>query len=120
MSYNKEAEKDRKKGTWMLPATGFILIIALGVVSWFISDPVRDFLDQRLGTDLSGQQMQLVIALALFLVLVMFVGLLYAVLIPKRRGDVKDKDIAKERKEMERALLEKKERRRKVKRDMRK
>jgi hypothetical protein len=120
MSYNKEAERDRKKGTALLPAMGFILIVALGIISWFLSDPVRDFIDRRSGADLSGIEMRYLVTFVLFIVFVMLVGLIYTIAIPKKRDDVKDKDLYKERKALELEKQARKERRRQVKRDMRK
>jgi uncharacterized BrkB/YihY/UPF0761 family membrane protein len=122
MSYNKQAEQDRKKGTALLPAAGFILIVALGIVAWFIAPSVQDLLVRRLqvGDAVRAPEFKYVVFGVLFITMVMSVGLIYAIAVPRRRDDVKDGDIAKERKEMTKAIEERKARRRKVKHDMRK
>jgi hypothetical protein len=120
MSYNKEAAKDRKKGTALLPAMGFILIVALGVISWFLAPSVQTFLVRRLNADITGPEFRYVVAFAMFIIFVMVVGLLYAIAIPKPRDQVKDMDIAKERKEIQLAKEERKARRRKITRENRK
>src|SRR5689334_1203465 len=120
MSYNNQAEKERKKGTALLPAAGFILIVALLIVSWFIAPSVQNFLIQRMNAGVSGTEFRYVITGGLFMVMAMFVGLIYAVAVPRNRDDVKDGDILKERKAMTKANEERKARRRKMKHEMRK
>ncbi|MFN8374607.1 MAG: hypothetical protein U0694_17225 [Anaerolineae bacterium] len=120
MAFNKEAEKDRKKGTALLPAMGFVLIVAYGVIGYFISPYVQNFLVNRLNANITGSEFRYVVAFAIFIVLVLLTALVYAVAMPRPRDNVKDGDIAKERKAMEQAKLERKARRRKVKKDMNK
>lgn len=120
MAYNKEAEKDRKRGTALLPAAGFLLIVAFGVISWFLAPIVQNFLVNRLGADIQGQEFRYVVTFAMFIVFVMLTGLVYAIAMPRAKDNVKDGDLVKERKEMERARIERKARRRKIKSDMNK
>ncbi|NWF68939.1 MAG: hypothetical protein HXY40_07625 [Chloroflexi bacterium] len=120
MAFNKQAEQERKKGTALLPAMGFILIVAFGVIAWFTSAPIRDFLDSRLGANLSGPEMQFVVGLTVFLALLMVSWLVYAIAAPRKRDDVKDADLMKERKAAQAEKDARKARRRKLKHDMRK
>jgi len=120
MAFNKEAEKDRKKGTALLPAMGFVLIVAYGIIGYIIAPSVQSFLITRLNASIQGAEFRYVVAFAIFIVLVLLTAMVYAIAMPRQRDNVKDGDIAKERKAMTQAALERKARRRKVKKDMKK
>jgi hypothetical protein len=118
MSYNQQAEVERRRGKAWLPLVGFILIVCFGVIAYYLGDPVRDFVDRRAGADLSTPEMLWLVRGVLFLSLVMIGGLLFALFAPRKREDVKDKDIYKDKKAIDAEVLARKERRKKAKRDL--
>jgi hypothetical protein len=114
MSQVKMAEKKQSRALW--PLMGFILLIAYGAIAWVLAPIVRDALPpalDRLLTRMPGQQGEIAVGLAIFLILVSVSALIVALFAPRRKLDVKTKDMLKERNQMvaEKAALERRQQR---------
>ncbi|MFQ3566540.1 MAG: hypothetical protein SNJ59_06040 [Aggregatilineales bacterium] len=96
------AEKKRFRGFW--PLAGLIMIVALGILSYFLAPAVIDFTQRTLrGFTTAGmapEQLRLIFTVLIFVVLASFSGLLIAIAAPKRSTQIKEKDLIKERKRM--------------------
>jgi uncharacterized protein involved in cysteine biosynthesis len=113
-------KKRRSRALW--PVLGFVLLVALALLAWFLAPGVTDWLKANLrgfstrGTD--PQTVQLMIAALIFLTLAGVTALIVALFAPKKVLNVKETDLVKERKEAkERRELEKR-RQRKINREM--
>jgi multisubunit Na+/H+ antiporter MnhG subunit len=102
MSQVRIAEKKRFRGLW--PLAGLIMIIALGIISYFLAPAVIDFTRRTLrGFTTAGmapEQLRLIFTVLIFVVLASFSGLVIAIAAPKRSMQVKEKDLIKERQKM--------------------
>lgn len=102
MSQVRIAEKKRFRGFW--PLAGLVMIVALGIISYFLAPSVIDFTRRTLpGFTTAGmapEQLRLIFTVLIFVVLASFSGLLIAIAAPKRSMHVKEKDLVKERKQM--------------------
>lgn len=106
---SKMSEKN-SSAKW-LPALGFLLIIALGAVSFVLSEPLHKaiyeamFQSQELSRGIGPtspdsfmqKPMQYGVGLIIFIVLVLFMSMLYTIFSPKQRYKVHEKDLKKER-----------------------
>ncbi len=98
----KEPEAKRR-GMW--PVYGLLMAIALGAISYVAAPELLKFVRQRspsfnIGT-LSEQEVELFFAGIIFLVLLSFATLIIAAAVPKKKSDVKDTDLVKEKKLIE-------------------
>ena len=126
MSFEDEyAGRNRKRSgiTPWLPALGFLLLIALGGISFVLSEPAHEliyenFFQEReisegtFGTEESFDQenMQYVVGGIIFLSMLMLVGLLYTMFAPKGPKKITEADMLKERKQKQAAVLQAKKR----------
>lgn len=100
-----------------LPALGLILTICFAAISWAVHEPLRDLVVENIsslpreGED-GFEQIGYIVGGALFLVLAMFGGLLYAAFVPKPPEQVTEKFLKdeKRRKDMERISRKKRSR----------
>lgn len=95
---------DKKKSSLnaFLPAMGFLMIIALGAVSYVLSAPIQEFLIDNVISDFPAEvEGQYAVAGALFLVLLMLTGMIYAAFAPKPQQRVTEKELKKEKEEAE-------------------
>jgi hypothetical protein len=100
MSQIKIVEKRRSRA--LRPLLGLILALALGVISFVLAPSVVTWLqsqNRRFGATLEPQVLQLLVAAAIFGVLLTIFALLVAAATPKKMIDVKDTDLMKERKQ---------------------
>ena len=123
MSQVKQADKKGKnKGFW--PLIGFGLAISAGVLAWFLREPVYNMLARSPAipnfppAGIAPDQMKLLVAAALFTIILGFAGLIIAMAAPKSRGRVKEQDLIKERKGVMKAKAIKKARQRELNRQM--
>ncbi len=119
----KQADKKRKnKAFW--PLIGFMLALSAGVLAWFLKDPVYSWLARSpvipgfppAGID--PAQMRLLVAAALFTIMLGFAGLVIALAAPKSAQRVKETDLIKERKMVMKEKELKKARQRELNRQM--
>ncbi|MEP7291245.1 MAG: hypothetical protein ABI835_05655 [Chloroflexota bacterium] len=113
-------KKSRKR--WA--AYGFVLIVALMTISWFVAPSVIDALkanrEFRDGMrTLQPWQIQVVFTLVIFVLLAGISALIVTIASPKRVLNVKDKDLNKERKENVAYQRKARSRQRKLNREMR-
>ena len=96
----KQAEKKKNKAFW--PLIGFVLAVALGILAYFLREPVYDWLSDVVRgfppPGVAPATMKLIVAGALFLVMGGFVALIISLAVPKDPRRVKNTDLVKERK----------------------
>jgi len=115
----------RSRKRWA--AYGFLLIVALLVISWFVAMPTIDFVKTashgafRPGAPggLTKQQVQVVFTLIIFFILGSVAALIVTVAAPKRVINVKEKDLVKERLDGVKYHKKAKKRQRTLNREMR-
>lgn len=123
MSQVKQAEKKGKNRAFW-PLIGFGLAVSVGILSWFLKDPVYTWLARSplipgfppAGID--PFQMRLLVAAALFTIMLGFAGLIIALAVPKSPSRVREKDLVKERKMVVKQKELKKARQREINRQM--
>ena len=115
----------RSRKRWA--AYGFLLIVALLVISWFAAVPATDLVKTlshgqfRPGAPggLTKQQVQVVMTLIIFVILGSVAALIVTVAAPKKVINVKDKDLVKERLDGVKYHRKAKKRQRTLNREMR-
>jgi hypothetical protein len=110
-------QQKQKLGGWR-PALGFLMFAGLAVVSWFMQQPVQNMAKREFpgirGSTMPAWQLDLLFAFILFVVLASIAGIIIAIAAPKRAINVREGDIAKERKQMLVAKGKQKRRRQKL------
>jgi hypothetical protein len=121
MGLKKEEKASGIKAYW--PVLGFIMLVMLGIVAYILAPEVinlakRTFPSFR-GTELPALQMRLGFTFMVFVVFLAITGAILAAFAPKRALNVREGDLAKERKEMiDRKAMERK-RQRKINSELR-
>lgn len=98
MSQATIAKKKRNRGLY--PLIGLVLIIAMGVIAYFLAPSVIDFLkgqNARFGQGMPADRLLLFVTVGLTLILSTISSLIVAVARPKKLIDVKESDLMKER-----------------------
>jgi|FLYN01.1.fsa_nt_gi hypothetical protein len=123
MSQVRQAEKKGKnKAFW--PLIGFLLALAAGILAWFLRDPVYDLLARSPAIPnfpppgIAPAQMKLLVAVALFTIILGLAGLIIALAAPRNPVWVKEKDLMKERSRVVKEKELKKARQREINRQM--
>ncbi|MCC6612537.1 MAG: hypothetical protein IT320_03605 [Anaerolineae bacterium] len=101
MSQARIAQKRTRRALW--PVMGLILAIALGAIAWLAKDPVMAALPANVRTQLGrlpGVQGEVAVAAFLFLIMLGIVAIVVALAAPRKRINVKDQDMLKERDNM--------------------
>ena len=117
------AERKRKKsGSGLrpyLPVLGLFLAVALGAVSYVLGPYVSQFASTRMGLD-NTPELEWVFRGALFLVLLLFVFMVFAVAVPRPKSQrlVTDRQLATEKDLRRKEQLAKKKRQREINRKM--
>lgn len=101
-----------------LPVMGFFLLIALGAVSYVLSAPVHELVMENVDGVPADQEVQYLVAGVLFVVLMMFVGMLYAAFAPKPQKRVTEAELKRERVAVQREKEARRRNRRDVNRKM--
>lgn len=110
------ARRNRKRNpiTPFLPVLGLFMLVALGAVAFVLSDPVHQFIyeeffqeeEQQNGTlpedSFNQDEAQYMVGGGLFVILLMVMGLLYAMFAPKPDKTVTERELKKEKMEMQR------------------
>ncbi|MDX2138096.1 MAG: hypothetical protein SF123_08365 [Chloroflexota bacterium] len=104
MSQVKVSERRQSRAAWGV--MGFFLAVALGVASWFLAPVLTDALPRNL-QNLLEQRFpepagQIIVAAAIFVILLSVVGVIVAIFAPKPRATVNDSDMLKDRQAMQR------------------
>lgn len=81
------------------PVIGLIILILFGAISYFLSRPVTELVDARTTIALEFAQLQLVIAIGIFIVLTLALAAVYSVFQPKTPKGVSERDLDREKQE---------------------
>ena len=116
------AEKKRNRGRWA--AYGFLLIVALLIISWFAAPSVISAVrtlthGQFVTVGLTPQQLQIAFTLIIFFILALVSALIVTIAAPKKAINVKDKDLSNERLDNVKHHKQQKKRQRTLNREMR-
>lgn len=102
---------------------GLLMALALGVIAWVLAPMLLQFVRSRSPQfsvgDLTTQQVELLFAGIIFFVLLAIATLILAVTAPKKKGEVLDATLVKERKQMDAEMRAKKKRQQELARKMR-
>ena len=123
MGQYKVVVEQRSRRRWA--AYGFLLIVALMTISWFLAPTVistsKSLTKERFppaGT-LTPVQTQIIFTLVVFVVLALIAALIVTIAAPKRALNVNDKDLIKEREENQKYRRMARKRQRTLNREMR-
>lgn len=116
---NEYVKRRRKKNPLnaFLPILGLILAIALGAVSYVLSEPLQDFLVANVNNFPSEQEAQIVVGVVLFVVLLLFAALIYAIFAPKPPRMISENVLRDERVQKEKDRVKAKRRRQQLNRE---
>lgn len=127
MSFNYQDYKDYDDGSkppktnWtkaLLPVFGFILVGAAAAIAWVLSEPLYQLIRANVAGIPDVPELQIVAGVVVFLVLVLFYGLLYSVFAPRPPKMISESELDREKqqklKEAERAKRRKREMRNKM------
>jgi hypothetical protein len=121
MGFKKERNVTGVRKYW--PVIGFLMLIALAVMSWFLAPSAialtRDIIPQFSGRELNPMVMRIIFTVVLTFLFGAVSAALLALLTPKPQIDVREGDILKERQEMLRKKELEKQRLRKINRELR-
>jgi len=116
----KQAEKKSPLQAF-LPIIGLVIVVIAGAFSYFVSEPAHDFLRRQFGSQIPNEPVvQYAVAGMIFLLIVLVVGMIYAIFQPKPEMTVSERELDREKKERERERLERKKRQKRIKERMRK
>jgi uncharacterized BrkB/YihY/UPF0761 family membrane protein len=116
MAFENEYVKTKKKKSPLapfLPVLGLILAVALVAIAYTLSPTVLELLEENIDNfPKDTEEIKYVVTGALFLVLLLFAGMIYALFSPKPPKLATDAQLRQERTDLERERRMKKRRRR--------
>ncbi len=117
----KAPEKKPTRGMW--PVYGLVMAVALGVISYILAPTVLEFVRRQsprfsIG-NLPEEQVVLFFAGIIFLVLLGIGTLILAFAAPRKKSEVKDKQLVKEKEQMQAEQRARKKRQLEIQRKMR-
>jgi hypothetical protein len=96
----RQAEKKNRRGLW--PVYGLVMAIALGAISYVLAPVLLQFVRGRSPRfsvgDLTTQQVELLFAGIIFFVLIGITTIILGLTVPKKKNEVLDAALVKERK----------------------
>lgn len=101
-----------------LPVMGLVLLVTLGVMAYFLSEPVHELLMDNLQGVPADEEVRYVVAAVMFVVMMMVVGMIYAAFAPKPAKTVTESQLKRERMMVEAEKKARKQRRQQVNRKM--
>jgi hypothetical protein len=117
----RQAEKKARRGLW--PLYGLLMAIALGVIAYILAPMLLQFVRSRSANfsigNLTTQQVELLFAGIIFFVLLGIGTLILGLTVPKKKSEVLDAKLVKERKQMEVERRAKKKRQMEIARKLR-
>lgn len=117
----RKAEVKQARGLW--PLYGLLMMIAAGGIAWVLAPEVYTMLNRNrnfsIGT-FSPSEVKLLITAVLFFVIVSIGGLIIAMFMPKRKDDVQDAFLRKQKAEMTKEEKARKIRRSMIERELKK
>lgn len=108
------SKKKKNPLTPFLPVLGLVLAVALGAIAFILSKPAHEFLMKQIETFPQETEVQYVVAGALFIVFLLFAGLIYAIFAPKQEKLVTERELKKEKDYKEKERLAAKKRKRQI------
>jgi hypothetical protein len=121
MGFKKERNITGVRKYW--PVIGFLMVIALAIISWFIApsaiELMRDIIPRFTGRELNPMVMRIIFTVVLTFLFGAISAALLALLTPKPQINVREGDMLKERQEMLRKKELEKQRLRKINRELR-
>ncbi len=121
MSQIKFAVEENSRRRWA--AIGFLLIVSLTVIAWFVSPDVIKWVKSTFRQFQTGSltpiQLQLAFTAIVFVLLALLAGLIVTLFAPKKALDVKDKDLVKERDAGDKYRHAQRKRQRRINRELR-
>ncbi len=121
MSQIKVVVEGNSRRRWA--AIGFLLIVSLTVIAWFVSPDVikwvKSTFRQFNTSSITPLQLQLAFTAIVFVLLALVAGLIVTLFAPKKALNVKDKDLVKERETGEKYRQAQRKRQRRINREMR-
>lgn len=122
MSFEDEYVRVKKKKSplrVLFPLFGFIMAIALGAIAYILSPDAHELLIKYVDNFPADEQIQYVVAGVLFVVLVLFAGMIYAMFAPKPPKQVTEKELQRLKDAKEKERRARKRRRRQIYREER-
>jgi hypothetical protein len=117
----KQAEKKGKSRAFW-PLIGFMAALSAGILGWFLKDPVYSWLGRVVSgfppAGIAPFTMKLLVAAALFTIVLGLTGLIIALAVPRNPRRVKEQDLIKERKQAIKAQNLRRARQREINRQM--
>jgi hypothetical protein len=121
MSFEDEyAGRPKKKNplAGLLPFLGLILAVALGAIAWVLSEPVQELVVDNIRDFPADQQGQIIVTGGLWVLLLLFSGLLYTLFAPKPTKLISEKHLKHERDDMYKEQAAKRKRRQQIARKL--
>ena len=115
--------EQRSRRKWA--AMGFLLLVALGVISWIVSPDIIKWIKSGSRTlriallEVPAAQEQIIMTIILTLLLALVAGLIVTIFAPRKSINVKEKDLVKERLDGVKYHEKAKKNQRKLNREMR-
>jgi uncharacterized membrane protein YhaH (DUF805 family) len=97
-------KRPKARGQAFYPVAGFLLILAGSVIAFLTTPFAYQFMDQNIrgfpppGVPVS--QLQVIIGVMIFFIVVLLVALIVAAAMPRKKSDVNEKMMGKEREQM--------------------
>lgn len=112
----KQAEKNTTKP--YLRVIGMVLVVAFGVIAFILSEPAGRALLDTANINIPLEQARILVGVAIFIVLLMFTYVVFAIFAPKDKKSVNERDLEKERAMKQAEMKAKKKRSREINRKM--
>lgn len=119
----KAESKEKRRGLW--PVYGLFMGVALAAISYIAAPSVQRIVVQFTrggftGQELPPDQMRLFFTFVIFIILASVAGFIVALAIPKKKTDIKDKQLKVEKEEMRKAKRARRVRKQVVERELKK
>ena len=101
-----------------LPVMGLFLLVAVGAVSYVLSEPAHQAMIDNIDNIPADVEVQYLVGAVIFVVLLMFVGMVYAAFAPKPGKRVTEAEMKRERMMKEREKKMQKKRKQEINRQM--
>ena len=106
-----KSTKKKDPLTAFLPVMGLVLVVAFAAIAYALHKPAHEFLQNRIDGFPTEPEVGYVIGGAIFLILVLFAGMFYAMFAPKGPKITTEKELLREKEERQREELTRKKRR---------
>ena len=115
----KKAAKPKSKWQPFLYALGFIIILVVGALSYFLSEPAFRELRLRISGFPNQPEVRFVVAGAIFLITIMVLSVIYSAFQPRMPKGVTEHDLDREKRERQKEMDAAKRRKKEMQAKMR-